>query len=176
MVAERYAATEAVMKDRSESVLPVTRQIIGKAEQLSAADTFKGFYRLRDLKWTAEPMLAGIDMLCVPTVAVAIVGAHMRGLPLNDEVTRLGGRFLYEGATAPEYRLYALAGGGAHAARASARGAGGASIALEGMGDAAVALRRIRAGIPSPLGIGTVRPASDDTVKGFLCERRPRWS
>ncbi len=267
-VAERYAATEVMMKDRSESVLPVTRQIIGKAEQLSAADAFKGFYRLMDLKRAAEPMLAGIDMLCVPTVpcfftvddlgadpfrpnsrlgtytnfvnlmdmcgiavpvrrrsdgrpgnvtvlapagqdgriaglasalqaqaavmlgatgwpyqpreapkpaaapdeiAVAMVGAHMRGLPLNHEVTRLGGRFLYEGTTAPEYRLYALAGG-PPTRPGLVRDAGGASIALEVWALPLSRFGEFMAGIPSPLGIGTVRLASDDTVKGFLCE------
>ena len=44
-------------------------------------------------------------------IALAVVGAHMSGLPLNQELTLSGGRFLFAGKTAPEYRFYALAGG-----------------------------------------------------------------
>ena len=34
----------------------------------------------------------------------------MQGLPLNGELTRLGGRLRERTRTAPAYRLYALAG------------------------------------------------------------------
>ena len=67
-VAERYAAIEMMMTDRPEDLHPVTRKIIGAAERLSAADAFKGIYRLQDLIRQAEPSLAGLDMLCVPTI------------------------------------------------------------------------------------------------------------
>ena len=40
--------------------------------------------------------------------AVAVVGAHLSGLPLNGELRALGGRLLETAKTAPDYRLYAL--------------------------------------------------------------------
>lgn len=267
-VAERYAAIEGVIRGNPDALHPVTRGIIGRAEALPAADAFRDFYRLADLKRAAEPLVGGVDILAVPTIprffpvedlsddpigpnsklgtytnfvnlmdlcgiavpvaaradgrpgnvtllapagkdgriaglaallqaeagealgatgwspapaemakpaagpdeiAVAMVGAHMRGLPLNHEVTRLGGRFLFEGATAPEYRFYALAGGPPKRP-GLVRSTGGASIALEVW---AIPLSRFgdfMAGIPSPLGIGTLRLADGTTTKGFICE------
>ena len=43
-------------------------------------------------------------------VAVAVVGAHLSGLPLNGELRALGGRLLEAAKSAPDYRLYALTG------------------------------------------------------------------
>lgn len=67
-VAERYTVIEALLKRDADAILPVTRQIIAKAESLSAADAFRGIYRLKELARAAEPALAGVDMLCVPTI------------------------------------------------------------------------------------------------------------
>lgn len=67
-VAERYTVIEDLLAKDPETIHPVTRQIIAHAESMSAADAFRGFYRLADLKRATEPMLEGIDMLCVPTI------------------------------------------------------------------------------------------------------------
>lgn len=67
-VAERYTVIEDLLNADPEAVHPVTRQIITQAESMSAADAFRGFYRLADLKRVAEPLLDGLDMLCVPTI------------------------------------------------------------------------------------------------------------
>ncbi|MDF1854606.1 allophanate hydrolase [Pseudooceanicola sp.] len=67
-VAERYTVIADLLARDPEAILPVTRQIIGKAETLSAADAFRGLYRLKDLARAAEPALAGLDALCVPTI------------------------------------------------------------------------------------------------------------
>ncbi|WP_377294353.1 allophanate hydrolase [Rhizobium sp. SG2393] len=268
-VAERYAAIETVIRDTPEALFPVTRGIIGRAETLSAANAFRDTYRLADLKRAATPLLAAVDMLCVPTIprffsladlkedpvnpnsklgtytnfvnlldlsgiavpvaaradgrpgsvtllgktgqdgriagvaarlqadaarplgatgwayepaeapapaagpgeiAIALVGAHMRGLPLNGEVTRLGGRFLAESRTAPEYRLHALAGGPPRRPGLVRAEDEGQAIALEIW---ALPLDRFGAfmtGVPAPLAIGTVRLADGTAVKGFLCE------
>ena len=42
-------------------------------------------------------------------IAIAVVGAHLSGMPLNGELTALGGRLLEAAVTAPDYQLYALA-------------------------------------------------------------------
>ena len=48
------------------------------------------------------------DALGADETALFCIGAHMSGLPLNHQLTALGGRFLRARATAPLYRLYAL--------------------------------------------------------------------
>ncbi|MEO7547476.1 MAG: allophanate hydrolase, partial [Ramlibacter sp.] len=44
------------------------------------------------------------------TVRVAVVGAHLSGMPLNGQLTERGATLLRETLTAPQYRLYALPG------------------------------------------------------------------
>ena len=82
-VAERYAAIEEMMTKTPDAVFPVTRQIIGAAEKLSAADAFKGIYRLKDLIRQAEPLLAGIDALCVPTIPTFYTVADLEADPVT---------------------------------------------------------------------------------------------
>ncbi|MGX8009559.1 allophanate hydrolase [Mesorhizobium sp. ORM8.1] len=66
-VAERYAAIRDFM-DTNEAIMhPVTRKIIGGARGLSAADAFKGLYALQDYKAKLAPVMASVDMFCVPT-------------------------------------------------------------------------------------------------------------
>jgi len=67
-VAERHTVIEELLKTSPDSILPVTRKIIGKAESLTATDAFRGMYRLKELARLTEPALAGLDMLCVPTI------------------------------------------------------------------------------------------------------------
>lgn len=67
-VAERYTVIADLLARDPAAILPVTRQIICKAESLSAADAFRGIYRLKELARAAEPALVAVDMLCVPTI------------------------------------------------------------------------------------------------------------
>ncbi|MEM9097214.1 MAG: allophanate hydrolase [Pseudomonadota bacterium] len=67
-VAERYTVIEDLLTESPDAIHPVTRQIIQVAENMSAADSFRGIYRLADLKRIAEPMLNAVDLLCVPSI------------------------------------------------------------------------------------------------------------
>jgi allophanate hydrolase len=100
---------------------------------------------------------------------LAVVGAHMSGLPLNGEVTRLGGRFLRATKTAPNYRLYALSGG-PPSRPGLVRADQGQQIALETWAIPKANFGEFILGVPSPLGIGTLRLETGETVKGFICE------
>jgi hypothetical protein len=99
------------------------------------------------------------------------VGAHLSGMPLNHELTTNGGVFRRAVATTPDYRFHALAGGPPKrpGLLRVADGAGSPvltevwALPPEGFG-------RFVAGIPSPLGIGTVRLADGTSPKGFLVE------
>ena len=42
------------------------------------------------------------------TIKLAVVGAHLSGLPLNSQLTERHARLVWSGNTAPVYRLYAL--------------------------------------------------------------------
>lgn len=66
-VAERYAAIAGFMAEKEASLHPVTRRIIGGARSLTAADAFKGLYALQAMKAKLAPVIASVDMICVPT-------------------------------------------------------------------------------------------------------------
>lgn len=93
------------------------------------------------------------------------IGAHMSGLPLNHQVTSLGGRFLREGRTLPDYRLHDLGN-----RPGMLRGAPGAAIAGEVWALPEAAVGALLAQVPPPLGFGRVRLADGSTPLGFLAE------
>jgi allophanate hydrolase len=82
-VAERYTVIEDLLKSDPDAIHPVTRQIITHAESMSAADAFRGIYRLADLKRAAEPMLDGLDVLCVPTIPTFYSVADLEADPVT---------------------------------------------------------------------------------------------
>ena len=67
-VAERYTVIEDLLKKNPKAIHNVTRQIIQKAENFSAADTFKDYYQLSKLKRKITPILTSVKMLCVPSI------------------------------------------------------------------------------------------------------------
>lgn len=104
-------------------------------------------------------------------IEIVAVGAHMSGLALNHELTREGGTLLRAVATLPCYRLYALAGGPPRRPGLLRVAAGaGAAIAAELWALPEAGFGRFVAGIPAPLGIGTLLLDDGTTPKGFLCE------
>ncbi|MFZ8307889.1 allophanate hydrolase-related protein, partial [Staphylococcus aureus] len=46
--------------------------------------------------------------ILAPSVDLLVVGAHLRGQPLNHQLVAAGGTFVAEVETAAQYRLYAL--------------------------------------------------------------------
>jgi len=269
-VAERYVAIEDMLTENPDAVHPVTRQIITAAEKLSAADAFKGIYRLKELIRQAEPFLSDVDMLCVPTIPtfysvadlqadpitpnsnfgtytnfvnlmdmcgiavptparsdgrpgsvtllagagqdadvagmaflfeaagkrmlgatewpfvppvtgpapaapstirIAVCGAHMSGLPLNEQLTSRGATFVENASTSADYRFYALAGGPPNRPGLVKSSDGtGAEIALELWDMPLAEFGSFMQLIPAPLGIGTLTLSDGSTVQGFVCE------
>ncbi|SDJ18104.1 allophanate hydrolase [Aliiruegeria lutimaris] len=102
-------------------------------------------------------------------IEIAVVGAHMSGLPLNHELTSRGGRYLRSGSTSARYRFHALAGG-PPARPGLIRSDGGKAIALEIWALPPAAFGEFLASIPSPLSIGSIELADGSMVKGFLVE------
>jgi allophanate hydrolase len=119
---------------------------------------------------TAQPPLAAISARAADNeIAVAVVGAHLSGMPLNRELTSFGARFLEESATAADYRLFLLPGAPAKPGLIRVD-AGGAAIAVEVWALPADEFGRFVASVPPPLSIGTLALADGRKVKGFLAE------
>jgi allophanate hydrolase len=110
---------------------------------------------------------AGVDG---DEIAIAVVGAHLSGMALNSELKALGGRLLEATATAPDYRLYALATTPPKPGMLRVAQGAGSSIELELWALSAAAFGKFVAAIPPPLSIGTVRLADGRGVKGFIVE------
>ncbi|MEZ0265801.1 MAG: allophanate hydrolase [Phycisphaerae bacterium] len=107
----------------------------------------------------------------VDEVLLAVVGAHLSGMPLNHQLTSRGARLVRACRTAKAYRLYVLPNT-TPAKPGMVRGAaGGAAIEVEVWALSSAAFGAFVAEIPpGPLCIGTVELEDGQTVKGFLCE------
>lgn len=103
-------------------------------------------------------------------IHVAVCGAHMTGLPLNSQLTNLGGAFVQETTTSADYRLYKL--NGFTPARPGLLRVldGGVKISLEVWKLPIENYGTFVSGVPAPLGFGTLTLADGSTVNGFLCE------
>jgi allophanate hydrolase len=104
-------------------------------------------------------------------VTLAVVGAHLSGMPLNYQLTSRGGRLLEACATAPNYRLYALPDTAPpKPGLARAHNGSGAAIEVELWSVPVRSFGSLVADVPPPLAIGTVVLADGRQVKGFVCE------
>jgi allophanate hydrolase len=123
---------------------------------------------------TGEPLpaMAPIAGLHPPaTVRVAVVGAHLSGMPLNKQLTERGATLCGAAETAAHYRLYALPGTTPPKPgllRVAAHQ--GARIALEIWDMPLAAYGSFVALIPAPLGIATLELSDGSSVQGFVCE------
>ena len=103
-------------------------------------------------------------------IQVAVCGAHMTDLPLNSQLTSLGGTFLEETPTAPDYKLYKLNGFTPARPGLLRVTNGGTAIALEVWQLPIENYGAFVSGVPAPLGFGTLTLADGRAVNGFLCE------
>lgn len=104
-------------------------------------------------------------------IAIAVVGAHLSGMPLNFELTSLGGRLLRQAKTAADYRLFALADALPKKPGLLRVPEGtGAAIEVEVWALPVEGFGAFVATVPPPLSIGTLRLSDGRSVKGFLAE------
>jgi len=105
------------------------------------------------------------------TVKLAVVGAHLKDMPLHWQLTSREARFVGEAKTAPAYRLYAMADS-VPPKPALVHSGEGAAIALEVYELDMAAFGSFVAEVPPPLAIGTVTLEDGSMVKGFVAEPR----
>jgi allophanate hydrolase len=116
----------------------------------------------------ALPVAEALNLLPNGQVQVAVVGAHLSGLPLNHQLTERNARLVSTTQTAPIYRVYALPDGKRPGLIQVEND--GAAIACEVWEMPASQFGSFVAGIPAPLGIGKLKLADGSSVNGFICE------
>jgi allophanate hydrolase len=109
-----------------------------------------------------------LELLPGAQVRVAVVGAHLSGLPLNHQLTERDARLVGATQTAPRYRFYALPDGKRPGLIRVQTG--GEAIACEVWEMSVEKFGSFVAGIPAPLGIGKLELADGAMVNGFICE------
>lgn len=156
--------------------LPSGITLIGLAWQDRALAQFGRQWQARrglPLGATGEPLpsIATDTAPSADTVRVAVVGAHLTGMPLNHQLTSRHAVFVEKTATAGDYRLYALANT-TPPKPGLVKMESGAAIEVELWDVPVTAFGAFVAEIPAPLGIGTLELADGRLVKGFICEPR----
>jgi allophanate hydrolase len=114
-------------------------------------------------------------MPAVPTppgcIAVAVVGAHLFGQPLNSQLLERGARLIKSTKTAPGYRLFELPGQKPmKPGLLREPGFAGPGIEVEVWAVPEQYFGSFVGLVPPPLGIGTAELESGELVKSFVCE------
>jgi len=105
-----------------------------------------------------------------PVLAIAVVGAHLSGLPLNGQLLERGGMLAQRTRTAKRYRLYELPNSQPPKPGLLRVPEGGEAIELEVWTLPQRTVGSFLALIPPPLGLGAIELADGRHVHGFLCE------
>ena len=103
------------------------------------------------------------------SVKLAVVGAHLTGMPLNFQLTTRSGTLIKQTRTASQYKLYALKNT-TPPKPGLQYNAKGFSIEVEVWDIPRALFGDIVAEVPAPLGIGNVQLIDGTWVKGFICE------
>ena len=171
-----YAALSVPSSMRADG-LPFGITLIGRCgSDWQLAELGQRYHHATGLKQgaTDEPLppmqtIAGIRPKQM--VDVAVVGAHLSGMPLNSQLTERGATLHKTACTAPSYRLYALPNTTPPKPGMLRVAAGqGARIAVEVWRMPAEHYGSFVALIPSPLGIGSLTLDDASQVQGFVCE------
>lgn len=142
--------------------------LIGPADtDLALLDAADAYLSVADLPGPPPLDLEGT----MQTVKLAVVGAHLKDMPLHWQLTSREATFVGAFETAPEYRLYAIADS-VPPKPALVHGPEGAAIKVEVYELGVAEFGSFVVEVPPPLAIGTVTLADGSSVKGFVAEPR----
>ena len=130
-----------------------------------AADTGMGAARAAVPDAAPDAGVLGDDMMLL-----VACGAHMSGLPLNHQLTERRATLVRTTRSAPNYRFYALEAFEPPRPGMIRTDTDGVAIDVEIWAIPQAQFGSFMAGIPAPLGIGTVELEDGSLVKGFICE------
>ncbi|TCU29266.1 allophanate hydrolase [Rhizobium azibense] len=105
------------------------------------------------------------------SIPIAVVGAHLTGMPLNHELTGGGGRLIRICRTAGDYRLFVLPNTAPpKPGLVRQPGYQGKGLEVEVWALPPEGFGRFVQNIPGPLGIGKLVLDDGSSVSGFVCE------
>jgi allophanate hydrolase len=107
-----------------------------------------------------------------PGVLLAVVGAHLSGMPLHWQLASRDARLVSRTRTAPVYRLYAMAQQDPPKPALAHRGSQGSAIEIEVYELTTSAFGSFVAEVPAPLAIGSLTLEDGSIVRGFVAEPR----
>ena len=142
---------------------------------IGPADTDRALLTLADA-YLAKASLAPPPPLDMDgrmqTVKLAVVGAHLKDMPLHWQLTSREATFVEATHTAPTYKLFAMADSVPPKPALVHSAEGGAAIAVEVYELGVAEFGSFTVEVPAPLAIGTVTLADGSRVKGFVAEPR----
>jgi allophanate hydrolase len=142
---------------------------------IGPADTDRALLTLADA-YLAKANLAPPPPLDIEghmqTVKLAVVGAHLKDMPLHWQLTSRDATFIEATHTAPTYKLYAMAESVPPKPALVHSAEDGAAIAVEVYELGVAEFGSFTVEVPAPLAIGTVTLADGTSVKGFVAEPR----
>ncbi|MFL6159300.1 MAG: allophanate hydrolase [Marmoricola sp.] len=123
--------------------------------------------------WIAPAEAAAPTEVAAPAPGgflLAVVGAHLAGMPLHPDLVARGAELVVATTTAPTYRLHALEGTTPPKPGLERVAADGAAIEVEVYRLPLAEVGGFLATVHAPLGIGEVLLADGTAVHGFICE------
>jgi allophanate hydrolase len=119
------------------------------------------------------PARPKLDVSTRPSaVLLAVIGAHLAGMPLHWQLSSREARLVSRVRTAPLYRLYAMSQQDPPKPALVHCGPGGSAIELEVYELSTTAFGSFVAEVPAPLAIGSVTLENGSSVRGFVAEPR----
>lgn len=121
---------------------------------------------------TKDDALVGPDIDPRKSVKLAVVGAHLKDLPLHWQLEKVNATYLSSPKSSKNYKLYALPKAGP-ILKPGLRRVGskeGSQIQLEVYSVPTERFGQFISMVPEPLGIGSVELESGEWVKSFICE------
>lgn len=103
-------------------------------------------------------------------IEIAVVGAHLTGMPLNFQLRTRSATLKQVTKTAPHYALFALPNTSPPKPALAYRHSDGHAIEVEVWQIPLAYFGAFVAEVPAPLGIGNVQLQDGRWVKGFICE------
>lgn len=141
--------------------------------QISFPNGCRNFGSFLDKKVdTKDDDLTGPKIAPEASVKLAVVGAHLKGLPLHWQLEKVNATYISSPKTSKKYKLYALPRVGP-VLKPGLRRVGeevGSQIQLEVYSVPTQNFGTFISMVPEPLGIGSVELESGEWVKSFICE------